>query len=46
MIIGYLLNLAVYLVLRDPVTWSQGAVIHQWSRDLAVASLGDFDRSV
>lgn len=25
-IIGHLLNLAVYLVLRDPVTWSQGAV--------------------
>lgn len=40
-IIGHLLNLAVYLVLRDPVTWSQGAVIHKWSRDLAVASSGE-----
>lgn len=46
MIIGHLLNLAVYLLLRDPVTWSQGAVIHQWSRDVAVASLGDFEHSV
>lgn len=45
-IIGHLLHLAVYLVLRDAVTWSQGAVIYQWSRDLAVSSLGDFERSV